>query len=171
MKKIIISLFLLAVGVTAFAQQNWKKFDLDERVSVEVPGELKKGDMENITMYVVETEDSSGMNVTVIDFVSFGLDSAMMQSMVNTEMFEEQFKTGFMGRFNNGELLSFKSGKLNDLTTYLLEVKMDDEESGKSILLYPSTVFSGSKAYSFNYASANPVPTTREKFFGSVTVK
>lgn len=166
------SLFLvafLAVSLCSFSQNDWVKLSLNDKISFQVPDSLMKLDMEQVEIFTT-LFDSASYTVTIIDFVNFGLDSAMIQSMADTDEFEEQFKTGFMGELEGSEMVSSTRGKLQGNTTYLFEVNFLSEESGEKEKMHVYSVFVSSKVYSFTYSATNPVVANREKFFQSVKV-
>lgn len=170
MRKILLSLAFLAMSILSYSQAPWIKLTFDERVSFQVPDSLMKVDMEQVEIYTLVSEDSASYTVTIIDFVNFGLDSTMIQSMADTDAFEEQFKTGFMGQMEGSEMVSSSRGKLQNFTTYLFDLNYKSEGTGEMEKMYVYSVFVGSKVYSFTYSALNPSNTTKDKFFQSVKV-
>ena len=169
MKKIYVLLVSILALSQVNAQKEWVKFSPDERVSVLTPGTLTKMDIPNVDVYQIAV-DSTSYSVTIVNFENFGMDSSMVQGMVNTESFQEQFKAGFTQQLGDAEIVSEKVDKLGDFTTYLYEVNYKDRETGSQIKMYVYSVFIGSKVYSFTYGSVTPVDSDKERFFKSIQV-
>lgn len=170
MRKSLLMLAFLAVSFLSFAQSPWVKLTMNDRVSFTVPDSLMKMDMEQVEVYTVMAKDSAVYTVTIIDFVNFGLDSATIQSMADTDEFEEQFRGGFMGQLEGSEMKSSTRGKLQDHTTYLFDVDFKDEGSDAMSKMYVFSVFVGSKVYSFTYTADKPAESNKDKFFSSVKI-
>ncbi len=169
MRRALFMVAFLAVSLFSFSQKPWVKLTLDNKISFQVPDSLMKLDMEQVEIFTT-LFDSASYTVTIIDFKNFGLDSAMIQSMADTDEFEEQFKTGFMGELEGSEMISSTRGKLQGNTTYLFEVDFLSEQTGEKEKMHVFSVFLASKVYSFTYSSGHPSAPIREKFFQSVKV-
>ncbi|MBI1343356.1 MAG: hypothetical protein GC171_10530 [Terrimonas sp.] len=170
MKKILAGVVLEFLFTVAHAQQDWQRFVLDDRVSVLVPGIPEKVELEQVEMYNLTISDSTNYSTSIVDFNDFGLDATMLQSMVATDEFEEQFKTGFMMQMEGSTLRSSTRGRFQNFTTYLFEIDFADKESGGESKLSSYSIFVGSKVYTLNYTAKVPRPEDKEKFFSSLII-
>jgi hypothetical protein len=168
---LILVLFTVGSLYTATAQQDWQLVNIDERFTVKMPGQPEKKDMEGLNLFQYAGTDSSSYVVTVVDLANYGVDSAMLQSMVGTEMFMEQFKSGITSQSEGTQIVSSTTGKLDDYTTYTFELDVPVKSRDTKVRAYSYTVFVGSRAYSMNYVDAKGVNAGKEPFFGSVKVR
>lgn len=166
-------LVLLTIGTvfTTHAQEGWQVVSIDERFTVKMPGQPEKKDMDGLNLYQYAGTDSSSYVVTVVDLANYGVDSAMLQSMVGTDMFMEQFKSGITSQSEGTEIVSSTTGKLDDYTTYTFELDVPVKSRDTKVRAYSYTVFVGSRAYSMNYVDAKGMNAGKEPFFDSAKVK
>lgn len=169
MKKVLLFVVAIIAINNLFAQSEWVRFKMDDRVSVLMPTTPKKGESENPEMYSLISKDSSSFTLMKLDFESYGLDSAALTAQVETEAFKDQFTNGFMQELEDSKMDSFTVGKLGNYVTYNLAVNYKSK-TGDTAKTFTYCVFVGSKLYGFIYASAAAMQEDKQKFFDSVKI-
>ena len=161
---------MLITGVATYAQSQWNRISIDARVSVMLPGTPEKNETEQSLMYTLASPDSSVFNVNVIDFVSYGLDSATLQGLIGEEAFMEQFKSGIIQQMEQAEVLEARITNLDSFTVYefLIELTLND---GAKRNFHSYNLFIGSKLYSFTISAIKDEELVKAKFISSIVVK
>jgi hypothetical protein len=165
---LVLSILFVTIG---FSQTNWTRTKIDDLVSVEMPIVPEKKEAQGMIVFAGKSADSTAYSVNVIDFSSFGMDSAMLQSMVTQDMFMEQFKGGMTQQMPGAEIKEAKMTTLGAYTAY--DIIIEFEKEGKKITTHSFNLFVGAKDYSFVIAAAAGVNLSalKEKFIKSIQVK
>jgi hypothetical protein len=171
MKKTGLLLLLILLVSVGFSQKSWTRTKIDDIVSVEMPVVPEKKEAQGMIIYTGKGADSISYAVNIIDFASFGMDSAMLQSMVKQEMFMEQFKGGITQQTKGAEIKDSKIVTVGAYTAY--DILIEFENEGKKMITYSFNLFIGSKDYSFVIAALSGVDISaqKEKFVKSIQAK
>lgn len=170
MKKVFFAALVCFTVFTTKAQDKWTRFAIDEKVSVLMPGTPEKNEVQQVLSYVLRTADSALYNVNVIDFSAFGMDSAMLQTMVGQSAFMEQFKAGFTMQMPNAEVVLSNMGNFFNYTTYEFIIEVPTEK-GEKRRMHNFNLFVGSKDYSFTFSAQENEEALKSKFLRSIEVK
>lgn len=170
MKKVsvfIVSLFMAVVGLQA---QEWKPVQLMEKVVVSMPGEVQEQSMGPQKIKKVVLADSTEIGGAVIDFGAFGLNEDMLSSMMETDEFKEQLKTGISA--SGGKVIAETSGKYLDKHFYY-QFDMEQEKDGKKFKTTTRLVFYKASGISLNFKDGKNASgeKTREQFFNSLKIE
>jgi hypothetical protein len=171
MKKTYLLVSALLLVSIAFGQANWTRTKIDDQVSVELPVVPQKQEVQGMTVFAGKTKDSTAYSINIIDFSSFGMDSAMLQSMVGQEMFLEQFKAGMTQQMPGAEIKDAKMTTIGAYTAYDIIIELTKE--GKKLITHSYNVFIGSKDYSFVIVAGADVDLSaeKEKLIKSIQIK
>lgn len=171
MKKTYLLVTAVLFVTISFGQTSWTRTKIDDRVSVEMPVVPEKKEAQGMTVFVAKSADSTAYSVNIIDFSTFGMDSAMLQSMVATDMFLDQFKAGMTQQMPGAEIKEAKMTTSGAYTAY--DIIIEFEKDGKKITTHSFNVFVGSKDYSFVIAATagTDLSAAKEKYIKSIQVK
>ena len=147
---------------SVFSQDTWIKQKLDEKIYVKFPTAPES--LGNNT-YKVQGLDSIAYTANTVDFEAFGLDSATLASMSESDEFVNQFKTGFVAQMPGVEIKKLDINKWNENICYDIE----GELASKQLKIFIKCIFIGSKMYTF-FSAVPPTGILKNKdtFFSSI---
>lgn len=138
MKKVITVLSLFVLSAFTTKGDEWKPVSLADKVEVSMPGDAKdemNGPQKGKKAVMMDSTEISG---TVIDFAAFGLSEEQLTSMMETDMFKEQLKSGMTAQ--GGTIVAETSGRYNDKFFYY-QFDIDAEKDGKKAKVLVRLVF------------------------------
>jgi len=164
MKKIaLLGVALIATSciLTVSAQTGWVKKKLDEKVSVNFPGEPEaKG-----PSFKLKDKDGVSYEARVIDFSLFGVDSAMMAAEVENGDFADQVKEGILQQSPELEIAKFETGYWNKYPAFNFEGDIKSKGQKK----FGTCIIIGAKMYGLNVEGPTDLATkNKESFFKSI---
>lgn len=165
MRSTLLSFLLfIALPFITNAQTNWVTHKADERVSVKFPATPKeaiKG-----TMVATEPDSSIAYVLTVVDFTTFGVDSATLAPMKAAPEFAAQLKTGMAQSLPDVTMEDLKIGEWKGFTSYTTTAT-DTKKKKYNIMM----VIIGSKLYSLSAVCKPNIDVAKaDKFFASLTL-
>ncbi|HAI83067.1 MAG TPA: hypothetical protein DCL43_05310 [Chitinophagaceae bacterium] len=172
MKKFMwLPLVAVMLSAVAFVADEWKTVALSPEISVKLPAGFEKQGNEQQEVYIAKTKDSAAFTAMNINFGNFGLDEATLQSMVDTDMFKTQFKSGFSSNGKN-EIIDEKYGKYKDKYTFYEFTSKSTTDDGKTVTGYSKTIFYKANGITLVYMSGNSKDLKdKDLFFNSVDIK
>lgn len=168
MKKFFVTLFVALVGLSAFAQTEWVKQDIDKKFTVAFPAKPQQEEMMGVNIFKYKDADSVSYVVTFTDLGAFGMDSATIAEQAPTQEFHDMLKGQFEGQLAGFTFTKTEIVPWGNYTTYIFEAE-DGEKKNK---LFMKAVFVGEILYVLTSSVPAPVAVTnKDKFFSSVAVK
>jgi len=158
-KFILPVIAVLFFAANANAQTNWVSQKISNKVIVKFP-KAPEVLQENVA-YKAVGDDSTMYTAAYADLEAMGLDSATLASMVETEEFFEQFKTGFTAQMEGLELKKSEIVKWNGFVSYNLEG--DVQAKGKKAFI--KTIFIGSHMFTFFCVAPTDFYTKNKEVF------
>ena len=154
--------FITFIAMSAIAQTNGVKQQLDDRVSVKFPSTPKILTPGGNTTYAVMDKDSVTYTAMVIDFATVAhLDSAQLAPLKDTQEFADGLKNGIARTAKSFEFGDANIGKWKGYTSY----DITGTNAAKKSKIYFQLVIIGSKAYSLACIVPDAVPTKRKDDF------
>jgi|GEM_PF-4744338 len=166
-----LPLVAFMLSAVAFVVDEWKTVALSSEISVKLPAGFEKQGNEQQEVYIAKAKDSATFTAMNINFGNFGLDEATLQSMVDTDMFKSQFKSGFSGNGKN-EIIDEKYGKYKDKYTFYEYVSKTTTDDGRTVTGYSKTIFYKANGITLVYTAGNSRDLKdKELFFNSIDIK
>ena len=128
----------LVLGAASAQAQTWSTVKVADSVTVQMPGTPVVTDRGGQKGSELKLADSTAFSYMLIDFSQFGLDEDMLQGMVDSDQFTEQYRTGITSQ--GGEIVSEKTGKVKDTYTWY-EYEIKTAKDGKETFSTIRTVF------------------------------
>lgn len=163
MKKLFFLLLLTAsMSITASAQTDWVKQNIDEKASVKFPNAPKTVPSGQNTVYVSKGKDSVGYIASMVDFkVVANLDSAALAPMKDKPEFASQLKTGMGSSMPSYTLSEPTIGKWNGYTTYSMTGTNTSGKDKMNIRI----ILVGSKMYSMSCVVPTAVTAKNDEMY------
>jgi hypothetical protein len=176
MKKLFMRKQLLAfllVPIFAFATAEWITVKLDDRASISFPSQPETKDAGGNTIWSQDIDTTARCMALTLDFVKFGLDSAMLAGQLQTDGFSEQFKGGILGQIPGASLVSEKSTTWNGRPVIEYVISKDSTGNNPYDMMYNRNIFAGTKMYSLSFfeKKSKPQEALRNKFLSSFSLK
>lgn len=158
-------LLFIAVPFITQAQTNWVTHKADERVSVKFPTAPRETAAKG-TIVATEPDSSVAYILTVVDFTTFGVDSAALAPVKATPEFAAQLKTGMGQSMPNLVMEDLKIGEWKSFTSYAT-TGTDTKKNKYKMMM----VIIGTKLYSLTAVCKPTVDTAKaDKFFASLSL-
>lgn len=166
MKNVILSFFLVGFTITATAQ-DWEKVEVENLVTVELPG--KASPREASGMKVMETYTSD--YAALIQYTSIASEIDGKASAEDLEILYDGIEEGILAATSSGEAdekSSFKLGETNGrLLTYSFKPSPDAEVKATSKLLILGEYLI---SLTFVELTDNADAAVKERFLGSLSL-
>ncbi|BFG69175.1 hypothetical protein KACHI17_00560 [Sediminibacterium sp. KACHI17] len=172
MKKLAL-ICLVALGTSAFTMiaEDWKKVNVTDKVTVEMPVEPVEINTNGAPQKVKKctAADSTEMATILIDFTAFGMTEEQIEGLKDTEEFKEQLKMGMTQ--GGGQILSESEGKYKDKYLYY-QFEIKSEKDGKPSVSTNRMIFYKTYAITLGYKAGKNGENKelRDKYFNSLTI-
>jgi hypothetical protein len=170
MKKLIP--VLLVLPFFAFMAADWISVALDERVAVDFPAQPELKDMSGNKVWVQDVDKDSRCMAMIVDFKSYGMDSAKLAEEMSKEQSFADFRQGVLGQIAGATLISEKKSTINGKIYFEYVINMNKEGDAFNIM-YSRNIFAGTKMYTLSFYEKNNLPREQErnKFFTSFKMR
>ncbi len=165
MKKLLFVTMLLLSFNFLMAQTNWVVQKVDDKISVKFPAKPETIEQSGMFAATYESPEKIKYVVNTMDFANFGLDSATLAPMLETQEFSDQIVTGMKTKMEGFEFSDLVTSKWNGNTVYTLDATNKNEKKK----VFVKMVFIGSKMYNMVFSFPDGASQdSKETFFNSL---
>jgi hypothetical protein len=166
-------LFWLILPLMAFASFEWVTISIDEKVSMDFPVKPEQSEMSGNQVWMADQNSDSRCMAMVIDFKSFGMDSAQLAEEMAKPGSYEDFKGGVLGQIEGASLISEKNTTTLGYKTFEYVINMGKKDTSSLNIMHNRNIFVGAKMYTMNFFEKNgkPQDQMRKQFFSSLKIK